>query len=108
MVIETSLADRNDARICSQLLHLVKMPRLGFGGVVRVDSNACPNPVMNFSDRDSTPHVVRPASVADCQDPSNPAIPGSLKYSIAICVEARIIQVCMRINQHSLQSRAVG
>ena len=108
VVIESGLTDRDNARIRSQLLHLIKMPRFSFCGIVRMDANARPNPVMSFGEGDSTTHVIRPASVADRQNSPNAGIPRSLEDRVAIRVEARVIQVCMRVNQHSLQSRAVG
>src|SRR5690349_5159061 len=68
VIIETGLADRNDARISRQLLHLIKMARLCFSCIVWVYPKTRPDPIVSFSDRNPATHVVWTASIADSQN----------------------------------------
>src|SRR5213593_2960271 len=58
------------------------------------------NPVVGLSDCDSTTHFVRTTAVADREDFANAGVPRPPEDSFAVVVEAGIVEVRVRVNQH--------
>src|SRR5262249_19754535 len=71
-----------------------------FARIVRMHAGAGVDPIVVFSDRDATTHIVGAAAVADSEDRSKPRIPRALKHGFAVAVKAWVVKMGVGIDQH--------
>jgi hypothetical protein len=68
--------------------------------VVRVHADAGIDPIVGLGQRDTATHLIRPAAVADRQEPANTGIPSALKHRVTVIIEPGIIEMRMRVDKH--------
>src|ERR1043166_9547436 len=78
------------------------MPFLRARRIVRVNTNAGHDPFVHFGDRNTATHIVRTAAVPNRQNAPHTRIPCPLQDALTIPIEAGIIQVRMRVDEHDL------
>src|SRR5262245_27414331 len=86
--------------MAGQLPHLRIVRFLDFGRVMRVYADTRVDPIVRLGYRNTAPHLFRPAAVAYRQDRSNAGVPRALQHSVAVGVEARIVEMCVGIDEH--------
>src|SRR5687768_4099596 len=84
------------------------MPFLDLRGVVRMDTDTGPNPVIGLGNGDAASHVVGACAVTDRQNSMNSRLARPLDHRLPVIRITRIVQVSVRVNEHYFKRAPLG